>query len=356
MSGDAAVVDLAALEEAARTKLDTMSYDYFAGGADREETLADNVAAWSRYALLPHVLRGVSSVSTAVELFGRTLSGPHLIAPLGYLRLAHEDGEREMARGAAAAGTVMCVSTMATTPLEEVAAAIADGPKWFQLYVHRDRDLTADLVRRAEASGYEALVFTVDLPVAGRRLRDVRNRFRLPDGLEMANMRAPVPELDGSGLDAYAGDALDAGITFPDIGWLRELTSLPVIVKGVLRPDDADAAIRAGAAGIIVSNHGGRQLDTSIATADALRPVVAAVDRRVPVLVDGGIRSGTDTVKALAMGASAVMLGRPVLWGLVTGGSGGVAEVLDGFRADLERAMTLSGAASIDELTDDLVR
>ncbi len=172
----------------------------------------------------------------------------------------------------------------------------------------------------------------------------------------MANMRAPVPELDGSGLDAYADTALDAGITWSDIGWLRDRTSLPVVIKGVLRPDDAGVAVREGAAGIIVSNHGGRQLDTSIATADALRPVVAAVDGRVPVLVDGGIRSGTDTVKALAMGAAAVLLGRPVLWGLVAEGAGGVARVLGGLRDDLERAMALCGASSVRELTDDLVR
>jgi len=349
------VFDLTALEIAARDVLDAMAYDYIAGGADQESTLADNQAAWRRFRLVPHVLRDVSAVSTEVSLFGGGLRTPVMVAPVAYQRLAHPGGEEAMARGAAEAGALMCVSTMATISLEDIARTAPEAPKWFQLYVHRDRGLTAEFVRRAESAGYEAVVFTVDLAVLGRRIRDERNRFALPPGLEMANLGRTVPESEGSALDAYADEALDPGLTYADVEWLRELTDLPVIVKGIVRADDADAAVRAGAHGIVVSNHGGRQLDTCIATADALRDVVSAVDGRVPVLVDGGIRNGTDIVKALALGAAAVLVGRPVLWALAVDGSEGVARVLEDMRVDLVRAMALCGAASIDELTEDLV-
>lgn len=347
--------DLTALEIAARDVLDVMVYDYIAGGSDEESTLADNEAAWRRLRLAPHVLRDVSAVSTEISLFGASLGTPLMVAPLAYQRLAHPGGEEAMARGAAEAGALMCVSTMATASLEDIARATPGAPKWFQLYVHRDRGLTAEFVRRAESAGYEAIVFTVDLAVLGRRIRDERNRFTLPPGMEMANLRRTVPESEGSALDAYAHEALDPALTYADIEWLRGLSDLPVIVKGVVRADDADAAVRAGAQGIVVSNHGGRQLDTCIATGDALRDVVGAVGHRVPVLVDGGIRNGTDIVKALALGASAVLVGRPVLWALAVDGSDGVARVLDDMRLDLVRAMALCGAASIEELTEDLV-
>jgi 4-hydroxymandelate oxidase len=236
-----------------------------------------------------------------------------------------------------------------------VATAAPDGPKWFQVYVHRDRELTETLVRRAVAAGYRALVFTVDVPVLGNRRGDEANSFTLPEGMMMANLAQEVPTVEGSGLGAYASAALDPNLTPDDIGWLHDISGLPVLVKGVLRPDDAVLAVEAGAAGIVVSNHGGRQLDTAVATAEALAPIAKAVGDRAAVLVDGGIRLGTDVVKALALGADAVLLGRPVLWGLAHGGAAGVTEVLEGFATETARAMALCGVASVGEIGVDLL-
>jgi 4-hydroxymandelate oxidase len=349
-------MDLEDLERQARASLDGPAYDYYAGGADGEVTLAENVSAWQELRLRPHVLRDVSRVETATTLFGTEVAAPVLVAPTAYQRLAHDGGEVETARGAAEAGTIMVASTLATVSLEDVAAAAPEGARWFQVYVHTDRDWTAELVARAVDAGYRALVLTVDLPVLGYRPRDERNAFTLPPGMEMANVGRTTPSADGSGLAAYATAELDASLTFDDIGWVKgHGGGLPVLVKGVLRGDDAADAVDAGADGLIVSNHGGRQLDTAIATARALPEVVEAVAGRVPVLVDGGIRRGTDVVKALALGADAVLVGRPVIWGLATGGAAGVRVVLDHLREETRRAMALCGAATIAELGEDLV-
>ncbi len=348
-------MDLAELERVAAARLPRDVYDYFAGGADDEETLAANVAAWRRIALRPRVLRDVSKLDLSTIVVGTELSMPVMVAPLAYQRLAHDQGERATAQAAAAAGVAMVVSTMATVGLEDVAEAGGAGPRWFQLYVHRDRGLTAELVRRASAAGYRAVVLTVDLPVLGHRRRDERNRFTLPAGMSMANLGRAVPRVEGSGPAAYAAAELDPAVTFADVEWLAGLSALPVVVKGVLRGDDAAASADAGAAGVIVSNHGGRQLDTALATADALLDVVEAVHGRAHVLVDGGIRRGTDVVKALALGASAVLVGRPVLWGLAVGGEAGVREVLEGFRIEIERACALCGVTSVSEATFDLL-
>jgi len=349
-------MDLVSLERQARERLAPPAYDYYAGGADDELTLADNVAAWSRLRLRPHVLRDVSAVGTGVTVLGTPVQLPVLVAPMAYQRLATDQGERATARAAAAAGTVMLVSTLATVPLEDVAAAAPGAPRWFQLYVHKDRGLTEELVRRAATAGYRALVLTVDLPVLGYRPRDERNAFTLPEGLEMANVGRTTEDTDEmSALRLYAAREMDAALTPADIEWLRGLADLPVLVKGVLRGDDARLAVEAGAAGVIVSNHGGRQLDGAIAGADALPEVAAAVGGRAEVYVDGGVRRGTDVVKALALGARAVLVGRPVLWGLACGGEEGAVQVLDGLRAELVRALALCGTPSPAEVTRDLV-
>lgn len=348
-------MDLVELERAARERLDPAAYDYYAGGADDELTLADNVAAWRRLRLRYRVLRNVGGVSTATTVLGTEVPVPVLVAPTAYQRLAHDEGEAAMARGAARAGTVMVASTLATVSLEDVAAAAPDAPRWFQLYVRRDRGWTAELIARAVAAGYRALVLTVDLPVLGFRRRDERNHFTLPVGLEMANIGSAVPQVEGSGLQAYAAAELEPSLTFDDLGWLRSLCDLPIVVKGVVRGDDAAACVDAGAAAIAVSNHGGRQLDSAIATADALPDVVDTVGNRAEVYVDGGVRGGTDVVKALALGARAVLVGRPVLWGLATGGAEGVAGVLDGFAQETARAFALCGATSVEEVTGDLL-
>ena len=346
-------MDLAAIEQEARGRLDPAIYDYVAGGADGELTLADNLAAWARLRLRPRVLRDVRRVDTATTLLGTRVATPILVAPTGYHGLVHPEGEAATAAGAAAAGSLMVVSTQANRPLEEVAQRAPGAPRWFQVYVHVDHGFTEELVGRAAAAGYSALVLTADLPVLGNRLRDVRNRLQFPPGMVLGNA---VERYGTGGADVVAhASRFDAGLEPATIGWLRDCSGLPVLVKGVLRGDDAEAFVAAGAAGIVVSNHGGRQLDTALAAGDALPEVVAAVDGRVAVLVDGGVRRGTDVVKALCLGASGALVGRPVLWGLATGGAEGVRAVLLGLHEELLRAMALCGAVSLAELTPDLV-
>jgi 4-hydroxymandelate oxidase len=350
-------LDLDALEAAARSRLDQGVYDYIAGGADAERTLADNLTAWSRLRLRPRVLRDVGEVSTATTLLGSEVPTPLMVAPMAYHRMVHPDGEAASAAAAGASGVLYVLSTQATMSVEEVAAAAPGAVRWFQVYVVRDRGWTAELVVRAAAAGYRALVLTVDVPLLGRRLRDLRNDFRLPTGLKPANA-PPVAEARQRELDvdvlAQAGQ-FDPGLTPDTVGWLADRSGLPVVVKGVLRGDDAVACLDAGAAGVVVSNHGGRQLDTAVATADALAEVVAAVGDRAEVYVDGGVRRGTDVVKALAMGARAVLVGRPVLWGLAAGGTAGAERVLSGLVADLRLAMALCGAVDVGRVTPDLL-
>lgn len=357
MTIDTLPVNLLEYEELARARLAPMAYDYIAGGAGAEETVRANRSAFARWRLLPRVLIDVSKVRTEVDLLGTRVAFPVLVAPTAFHQLAHADGEAATARGAAAAGTLMVVSTIANLPVEEVAAAAPGAALWFQLYVHRDRGLTRELVQRAEAAGCRALVFTVDSPVFGRRDRDMRNAFHLPEGLVMGNLRdsplaAPAPGV--SGLFAYSHQ-LDPGLEWSSVDWLRSETRLPVLLKGVLAPDDAREAVRRGVAGLIVSNHGGRQLEGSIATLDALPAVVEAVDGDVPVLLDGGVRRGTDVVKALALGARAVLVGRPVVWGLAADGEAGVERVLRLLRLEIVNALQLVGRADVAAVGRDLL-
>jgi 4-hydroxymandelate oxidase len=346
-------VDLAALEQVARGRLDPAVYDYVAGGADSELTLADNLAAWDRVRLRPRVLRDVRQVDTATTLLGVPLPAPILVAPTGYHELVHPQAEEATAAGAAAAGSLMVVSTQANRSVEQVAAAAPGAPRWFQVYVHVDHGFTEELVGRAAAAGYSALVLTADLPVLGNRLRDLRNRLRFPPGMVLGNA---VDRFGSTGEDVVAhASQFEAGLEPATIAWLARQSGLPVLVKGVLRGDDAEEFVAAGAAGIVVSNHGGRQLDGALAAADALPEVVAAVAGQVPVLVDGGVRRGTDVVKALSLGAGAVLVGRPVLWGLAAAGAEGVRQVLAGLQEELVRAMALCGATSLAALTPDLV-
>lgn len=344
-------------EAAARERLSPDAYDYYAGGADDELTLHANHTAYRRWLLRPRVLVDVSRVDTRITLLGHELELPVLLAPTAFQRLAHDDGETASARAARAAGTLLVASTLATTPVEEIGRA--GRPFWFQLYVYRDRAISLDLVQRARAAGATALVLTVTLPVQGNRERDARNGFRLPPGLEMANFtglqQSRMPGATGSGLDAFIAEQFDASLTWEAVDWLRSVSGMPVLVKGVVAPEDAALAVEHGAAGIIVSNHGGRQLDTGIPTAWALPDVVAAVAGEVPVLVDGGIRRGTDVLKALALGASAVLIGRPYLWGLAVNGQAGVEHVLALLRRELERALALVGRPRIGELNADVL-
>lgn len=342
---------------AARRALPKLAWDYFRSGADGEVTLRRNRRAYDRWAIWYRVLVDVSERRLAATVLGAEVSMPILVAPTAYQRLAHDDGELATARATARAGTVLVLSTLSTTSLEEVAQVA--GPRWFQLYVHRDRDLTRALVARAQAAGYQALVLTVDTPLLGRRLCDERNGFALPEGLTMANLVEAAQasgQAGGSALASFFKSRHDASLSWRDVAWLRELSPLPVVVKGIVRGDDARRALDAGASGIIVSNHGGRQLDGAPATLDALPEVVDAVAGRCEVLMDGGIRWGTDVFKALALGARAVLVGRPVVWGLAVGGEAGVERVLAILRDELSCAMALAGCPTLGDITRDLVR
>ena len=344
-------------ERAAAAALTKQAYDYFRSGADGERTLRDNRRAFRKLTLWPRMLADVSERDLSVELLGTRLASPIGVAPTAYHKLATPDGEAATARACARTGTLLVVSTLATTSLEDVAAA-SPGPKWFQLYVHKDRGFTRELVQRAKAAGYEALALTADTPLLGRRLRDVRNRFALPPGLTMANL-PPEPDPRGepaSALASYVASRHDASLTWRDVDWLCSISGMPVLVKGILRADDAARAVEEGARGVWVSNHGARQLDGVAATIDALPEVREAVAGRVPVLLDGGVRWGTDVLKALALGASAVMLGRPLLWGIAAGGEEGAARVLALLHEELSTAMALAGCRSVREIPPDLVR
>jgi 4-hydroxymandelate oxidase len=340
--------------------MEQSAFDYFAGAAGDERTLAENRAAFGRIAFRPRVLVDVTTVATKTRVLGADLSFPVLLAPTALNRLGHPDGELAVSRAAASAGTAMVLSTTASSTLEEVAAAAPGGTRWFQLYVYKDREVTRSLVSRAEASGYQALVLTVDMPRMGRRERDVRNHFVLPAGVTMRNLeragRADAGNWSAeSSFAEYWRNLLDPSLTWDAIGWLRSLTRLPIVVKGVLAAEDAERAVQSGASGIVVSNHGGRQLDGSIATIDALPDVVERVRGRVPLLLDGGVRRGTDVLKALAIGAQAVLIGRPYLWGLAAAGEAGVKQVLDLLREEFELAMALAGCPSIESIRPGLV-
>jgi isopentenyl diphosphate isomerase/L-lactate dehydrogenase-like FMN-dependent dehydrogenase len=353
--GERTPINVADFEAIAREKMTASAYDYYAGGAEDEVTLAANRDAFRRIALRPRVLTGTGHVSTGTHVLGLPLSLPVVLAPTAFNKLGHESGECAAARAAGRTGTVMCCSTVSSTPIEEVAAA-ATGPLWFQLYVYRDREVSRDLVRRAEAAGCRALVLTVDTPRLGRRERDIRGGFSLPDGVTIANLeRYGTPDAlrwaGTSTFTEYVHKLVDDSLTWESVDWLRSETTLPILIKGILTAEDAVLALDHGASGLIVSNHGGRQLDGAIATIDALPEIVRAVRGRVPVLLDGGIRRGTDVFKALALGAQSVCIGRAYLWGLAADGEAGVSRVLAILRDELELTMALSGCGSIAHIT-----
>ncbi len=339
------------LEARARDVLPAAVYDYYAGGSETETTLREAPAAWLRWRLRPRVLTGVSAPDLSTSLLGSAVTAPIGVAPWALQRMAHPDGELATAVACARTATLMTVSTTATFPLADVAAMAPEAPKWFQLYRVHTRAQTDDLARRAADVGYRALVVTADVPLLGRRWRDVANDFRLPDGLVMANYPDRQDVLDL----AIAAPGDDPPWSYADIGHFAQLTGLPVVVKGVLRGDDAVRCLEAGAAAVWVSTHGGRQVDRAISSAAALVEVVAEVGERAEVYVDGGIRSGTDVLVALALGARGVFCGRPIIWGLATGGADGVAAVLRNLSAELAHAMTLCGVSSVERVPRDLL-
>jgi 4-hydroxymandelate oxidase len=354
------IINLESLEERARARLDPMLYDYIAGGAGDEWTLRENRAAWSRIGLLPRMLRGVGARELATSVLGTPISFPVLVPPMGFHGLCHADAEVATARAAADAKTVFVASTVSNRSLEAIAAAGA-GPRWFQLYVYRDRQLTRDLVQRAAAAGYSALCLTVDTPLAGQRERDRRNRLRMPGHLSLDNFPDSHTKLHHaekpgeSALARYIAEMWDPDLTWSDVDWLRGVSPVPVVIKGILAADDAALAVEHGAEAVIVSNHGGRQLDGVPAPITVLPSIVEAVDGRAEVLLDGGVRRGTDVLKALALGARAVLVGRPLLWGLALDGADGVRGVLEHLRAEFDLAMALAGCRKISDISRALV-
>ncbi len=340
-------------ETLAQTRLSRRAWNYISDGAADEITLRANRQAFDALRLRPHMLRDVSVIDTTTSFLGASLAQPVMVAPMAYQRLACEEGEVAVAVAAAATQTALCLSTLSTREIGEVAAPHGSLPRFFQLYMLKDRGITRELVSRACASGFGAIVLTVDAPYPGRRERGSADRMVLPSGLHLAN-------LDGLGgreswsIANFASE-LDASLSWRDLDWLSSLSPLPVIVKGILRADDASMAIDHGAGAICVSNHGGRQLDTAIASITALPEIVQAVHSRCDVILDGGIRRGTDVLKALALGARAVLVGRPVIWGLAHSGAAGAQRVLELLRDEFRLAMALAGCARISDIDQSLV-
>jgi 4-hydroxymandelate oxidase len=336
-------------ESAAHQILPKLVFDYYAGGSGTEWTLRENRRAFGRWFIRPRVLVDVGEVDTRTSVLGTIIPFPILLAPTAFQRMAHPEGELATAEAAKALDAVMILSTISTVSLEDVAATGVR--RWFQLYVLKDRDLTTELVKRAYSAGYAALVLTVDTAMLGRRLRDERNRFALPPGITLANLeRSGLPDSTGSGLFSFFLERHDASLSWDDVAWLRSLSPLPLVLKGIVTAEDTRLATEAGVDAIVVSNHGGRQLDGAPATLDALPEVVEAAGGKTEILIDGGVRSGPDVFKALALGARAVLIGRPYLWGLAVDGAAGVRTVLEILREDLILTMALAGKARVAEI------
>ena len=342
--------NVADYERLAAEAIEPGALGYFAGGAGDERTLRDNVAAYAKWRIRPRMLVDVGDVTTATSVLGTPVSSPIGIAPVAFQRLAHPDGEPGMARAAAATGTLMCLSTIATASPDEVCNAAPPGPRWFQLYLFRDRGITMSLAEQAIECGFSAIALTVDAPRAGRRERDLRTAFTIPPEVRVPSLDAATGGHEPISVhDVFA--QVDPTLTWADLERLAGEVDVPVLVKGVLTAEDARLAVEHGAGGVIVSNHGGRQLDGVPASLEVLPEVVEEVDGRVEVLVDGGVRRGADALIALALGARAVLVGRPALWGLAVGGEAGARHVLELLQAEFELALCLSGCPSPDAIT-----
>ncbi|MGN7471477.1 alpha-hydroxy-acid oxidizing protein [Brevibacillus sp. SAFN-007a] len=345
-------------EQRARELVPPGPFDYTYGGSGAEETVAANRAAFSRWAIVPRMLRDVTNRTMQISLFGQSLKTPILLAPVGMQAISHPEGERATARAAAAAGVPLVVSTVSSYPLEEIAEVMGDAPRWYQLYWSSDREVSASMVKRAEAAGYSAIVLTVDTIMLGWKRRDFRNGYSpLREGKGMANyITDPVfcsrlsevtPE---KAVEEILRTIYTPALTWHDLAYLREQTKLPILIKGILHPEDAKLALAHGVDGIIVSNHGGRQMDGAIASLEALPAIAEVVAGKIPLLLDSGVRTGADVVKALALGANAVLIGRPFIYGLAVAGEKGVASVIDTLLNELDVAMALSGSTCVADL------
>ncbi|KAL1490434.1 hypothetical protein ABEB36_013129 [Hypothenemus hampei] len=348
-------------EDYAHQVLPRDTLDYYRSGAGREETLKSNRTSFSKYKIRPRCLRDVSRRDLSSIILGQTVSMPIGISPSAMQRMAHPEGECANVRAAEAMGTVYTLSTIATSSIEEVAKAAPGAIKWFQLYIYRDRSITKKLIKRAENAGFKALVLTVDTPMFGLRVADMKNEFKLPPHLRLANFQGDHSiTVNGKGTNTGSalnnlGDLFDPSLTWDDIKWLKSITHLPLVLKGILTAEDAFLAANAGVAGILVSNHGARQVDGWPASIEALSEVVNAVGDRVEIFMDGGITDGTDVFKALALGAKMVFIGRPALWGLACGGEEGVKQILSILRTEFEYAMAISGCPSVRNIERSMV-
>ncbi|KAL0857589.1 hypothetical protein Bca101_062743 [Brassica carinata] len=350
------IVNVNEFQELAKKALPKMYYDFYSGGAEDQHTLKENAEAFTRIMFRPRVLVDVSKIDMSTRILGFPISAPIMIAPTAMHMLAHPQGETATAKAAAACNTIMIVSYMASCTIEEVASS-CNAVRFLQIYVYKRRDVTAQMVKRAEKAGFKAIVLTVDVPKLGRREADIKNKMVSP---QLRNFEGLVSTEflpnEGSGVEALASSTLDASLSWKDIDWLRSVTKLPILVKGILTHEDALKAVEAGVDGVVVSNHGARQLDYSPATITVLEEVVHAVGGRIPVLLDGGVRRGTDVFKALALGAQAVLIGRPVVYGLAAKGEDGVRKVIDMLKNELELTMALSGCPTIDDITRNHVK
>ncbi|KAJ2158990.1 Hydroxyacid oxidase 1 [Coemansia sp. RSA 552] len=366
-------VSLDDFEQHAERSLDRNALDYYRSGAQDMITVRENQRAFDRIIVRPRILRDVSRLDTSTSVQGQEISSPICIAPTAMQRMAHPDGECATARAAQRKNTCMVLSSWSTTSIEDVAQSMVPGkntPKWMQLYIYKDRVATRKLIERAQDSGYTAIALTVDTPFLGRRLADIRNKFKLPPHLTMANFsdqgkqKVGGQQQDGpqstaenlSGLATYVASQIDPTLSWDHVAWVKSVSKIPVLVKGVLTAEDARLAVEAGVDGIIVSNHGGRQMDTAPATIDVLEEVCQAVDGRIEVYLDGGVRRGTDVFKALALGAKAVFLGRPALWALHYNGEDGVVEMLDMINEEFRLAMALAGCVKVSDINRKHVR
>ncbi|KAL3360827.1 hypothetical protein AABB24_014000 [Solanum stoloniferum] len=348
------VTNVMEYEILAKERLPKMIYDYYASGAEDQWTLQENRNAFSRILFRPRILVDVSNIDTTTSVLGFKISMPIMVAPTAMQKMAHPEGEYATARATSAAGTIMTLSSWGTSSVEEVAST-GPGIRFFQLYVYKDRNVVMQLVKRAERAGFKAIALTVDTPRLGRREADIKNRFVLPPNLSLKNFEGldlgKIDKTDDSGLASYVAGQVDQSLSWKDVKWLQTITHLPILLKGVLTTEDARLAVESGAAGIIVSNHGARQLDYAPATVMALEEVVKVVQGRLPVFLDGGIRRGTDVFKALALGASGVFIGRPVVFSLAVDGEAGVRKVLQMLHDEFELTMALSGCRSIKEIS-----
>jgi 4-hydroxymandelate oxidase len=352
------LLNVADYARAARGALPKEVFDYYEGAALDEITLRENTAGWEKLKLYYRVLAGVGPREMRTTVLGQSISMPIAVAPTAFHKLACAEGEIAAAKAAKGAGTLFILSSLSNTAMESVFPQ-AGSPRWFQLYIYKEREITRALVQRAEAAGAQAIVLTVDAPGLGTRERDMRNRFTLPEGLCVENLsplgKGKMPQVSGSGLAAYVRDNFKSDLSFDDLDWLCGCTKLPVVVKGVCRGDDAKKCVEHGAKAIVVSNHGGRQLDTAPATCEVLPHVVDLVGHRCEIYVDGGIRRGSDALKAIALGARAVLVGRPMLWGLAVAGEQGAAHVLEILRRELDEAMLLCGCTKLSDINATLL-